>query len=601
MSSSLEIQSLIFFGILIVAFALLVTEQIRIDLVALFIILALAITRLLTAEEALVGFSSEPAIIVAAIFVLNAALKHTGVSETIGKWIGHLSGHTYEQAIVVMMPLVALLSAFTHHLTTTAFMIPIVLDFSRERDIPASKLLLPLSMAASLGTTITIIGAPAFLIASAVLQRTGRPGLGIFSITPIGVSLTLVGTLFVLLLGRFLLPSRQGNRAMLDRLRVDRYFTELTILPNSALVGKTLEEAKALRHYQFTVSGCIRNGQRLARPFDQHPLEVGDVLLIHTSPEDLVTLHQDQGIALHPLDKFKEHLPDTVAKEDFASQLVQAIVAPRSEMIGQSLRAVDFRRRYGALVVAFWRRGSFSQQELARIRLRAGDVLVLQGDEDALSRVSRDPAFLMFVPFQGEPRVRRRAPIATLIILATVSVAVLNILSLQLVMLAGAVAMVLTGCLTPAQAYRSIDVRIYVFIAGAIPLGTAMQKSGASHLITQWLQQAIGSWSTFFILLLIFAVVGILTQFMSDAATTALFAPLAAALALALGDPPEPYVVTVAMSSVTALLTPIGHHGNLLVYGPGGYRFADFLRVGVPLTLLLALVVVTLSLLLWPA
>jgi len=280
--------------------------------------------------------------------------------------------------------------------------------------------------------------------------------------------------------------------------------------------------------------------------------------------------------------------------------LVQVIVAPRSEMIGRSLRDIDFRRRYGALVVAFWRRGSFVQQELARIKLRAGDVLVLQGDEDALNRVHKDPAFLMFVPFEGEARLRRRAPLAALIMLATVLIAILNVFPLQILLLSAAVAVVLTGCLSPGQAYRSIDVRIYVFIAGAIPLGTAMEKTGVSDLIAQWLGQVVGGWSPFLTLLAIFAVAGIITQFMSDAATTALFAPLVLALARAFGHAPEAYVVTVAMASVAAFLTPIGHHGNLLVYEPGGYQFKDFIRVGTPLTILVALVVVILSMMLWP-
>lgn len=599
MNDGLEAQQVIFIVILIVSFALLITEKMRNDMVALLIIVALGLTQVLTAEEALAGFSSEPAIIVAAIFVLSGALQHTGVSETIGNWIGRLTGSTYNRAIAVIMPTVALLSAFTHHLTTTAFMLPILLDYSRKRDIPASRLLMPLSIAASLGTTITIIGAPAFLIASSVLQRSGRPGLSIFSIAPIGLALTIVGTLFMLLLGRYLLPDRKGTSDIGDRLRLDRYFTELTILPDSPLVGKTLEEAKALRQYEFTVAGWIRDGQRLPGPFTEQCLDTGDILLVHTTPEDLITFQDDQGVDLHPIEKFKAYLPEVTEDKELDPQLVQAVVAPRSEMIGRTVRDVDFRRRYGALVVAFWRRGSFVQKELARIKLRAGDVLVLRGDEDALSRVEKDPAFLLFVPFQGERRLRRRAPVAALIMLATVVLAVLNIAPLEILMLAGAAAVILTGCITPAQAYRAIDARIFVFIAGAIPLGTAMQKTGVSDLIAAWLQQAIGGWPPFLILLLIFAIVGILTQFMSDAATTALFGPLAAALAVTLGHAPEAYVVTVAMGSVAAFITPIGHHGNLLVYGPGGYQFNDFIRVGVPLTVLVGLVVAGLSLLLW--
>jgi di/tricarboxylate transporter len=225
---------------------------------------------------------------------------------------------------------------------------------------------------------------------------------------------------------------------------------------------------------------------------------------------------------------------------------------------------------------------------------------VLQGDEEALKRVASDPAFLMLIPFQGEARLRRKAWLAGTIMLATVALAALNILTIAMAAVAGAVAVVLSGCLTAGQAYRAIDTRIFVFIAGAMPLGTAMQQSGTSALLAGWLQVAVGGWEPTYILLALFSVVAILTQFMSDAATTALFAPVAAALAHTLGQPPEPYVITVAMAAVASFLTPIGHHGNLLIYGPGRYRFADFVRVGVPLTAVVALIVAFAAPLLWP-
>jgi di/tricarboxylate transporter len=287
-------------------------------------------------------------------------------------------------------------------------------------------------------------------------------------------------------------------------------------------------------------------------------------------------------------------------EEDVADLLVQAEVAPRTDLISRTIGEVDFRQRYGALVVSLWRKEGWLQQELAHTRLSAGDVLVLQGDAEALARVESDPAFLMLVPFHGEPRRHRKAALAGGIMLASVVAAAFNLLPIEMAALAGAVAMVLSGCLSARQAYQAIDVRIYVFIAGAIPLGTSMQQSGTVDLLAGWLQTALHGWSQMLILLALFAVVAVITQLMSDAATTALFAPVAVILAQALGHPPEPYVVTVAMAAVVSFLTPIGHHGNLLVYGPGGYRFTDFVRVGTPLTVLVALIVTWLAPLLWP-
>jgi di/tricarboxylate transporter len=594
-------SQLAFFVILLVAFALLLTERLRNDVVAVLIVLALAGTGLLKPEEALSGFASEPAIVVVAIFVLGGALHQTGVSDVVGRWIGRLAGSGLTRANAVIMPAVAALSAFTHHVTTTAVMLPVTLELARTKGLAPSQLLMPLSFAASLGTTITIIGAPAFLIASAVLQQAGRPALGIFSIAPIGIALSLAGTAFVVLCGRWLLPERAGAADTASRFRLDDYFTELTILEDSPFRGRSVDEVEKNDRYDMKVVGWVRRGRHLRRPFGDAKVEPGDVLLVRTSPEQILAFREDRGVELHPVAQYQQE-PEAAhgeKDEEIADRLVQAVVAPSSDLIGRSLSEIDFRGRYGAIVVSLWRRHGWLQEEMAQIKLRAGDVLVLQGDDEEIERVAADPGFLMMVPFHGEAKPRAKAPLASAIMLATIVIASLH-LPLHLVALGGAVAMVLTGCIRASRAYRAIDARIYVFIAGAIPLGLAMKKSGAADLMAQWLQAAVGGWSPTFVLLAVFAVVAVLTQFMSDAATTALFAPVAVALANGLGHAPEPYVITVAMAAVASFLTPIGHHGNLLIYGPGGYRFSDFVRAGVPLTIIVAVIVVVLARVLWP-
>jgi di/tricarboxylate transporter len=588
-------SELAFFAILLVSFVLLVTERLRNDVVAVLIVLALTVTGLLEPREALAGFASEPAIVVAAIFVLSAGVHGTGLSDILGAWIGRWAGAGLGRAILVIMPTVALLSAFTHHLTTTAVMLPVVLNLSRERGLPASKLLMPLSFAASLGTAITIIGAPAFLIASSTLQQAGRPGLGIFSIAPIGLALTAAGTLFMLLVGRALLPDRKGTEESGGRFRLDEYFTELTVREDSPLSGRTVAELERDDRYHVNVVGLVRDGRRVPGPLGERALRPGDVMLVRTTPEQLVAIRDEPGVELHPITQYEPKAGEKRAEDEPTERLVQAVVAPGSDLAGRTIAEVDFRRRYGVIVLGLWRQQGWLEHEIAQTRLRAGDVLVLSGDDEAFDRVAADPGILMLVPFQGEGRPRRRAPLAAVIMIATIALAAFNLLPIEMASLAGAVAMVLTGCLRTGQAYRAIDPRIYVFIAGAIPLGAAMKASGASARLAGWLQSAIGDWSQMAILLALFAVVAVITQFMSDSATTALFAPVAVALAGALGQPPEPYVVTVAMASVVAFLTPIGHHGNLLVYGPGGYRFADFLRVGAPLTVIAALIVAWLA------
>ena len=601
----IELNQIYLFFILIGSVVLLFTEWIRIDLTAILIIVMLSMTGVLKAEDAVSGFSSEPAILLASVFVLNGALYHTGLSERLGNLIKQLAGKSLERAIAVVMPSVALLSAFTHHVTITGLMLPPLLKLSRESDIPASKLLIPLSFAASLGTTITIIGAPAFLIADGLLKQAGQSGLGIFSIAPIGLVISLAGTIFFLLVARFLLPAHRGDEDSVDHFRMEGYYTELVILPDSPLIGKTIREVEEQQPTDFKVSAWYRNDRPRNRPFGGKKTQAGDVLVIRTNPDKLATIEKERGIAIQPLEKYKETLAPTQesenGKEDLSSRLVQSVVAPRSELIGRTIGRINFLENYGVIVVGVWRRKGWLRTELSRVRLREGDVLVMTGDPEALKRISENQSFLMLVPFRGEPKPLHKARLAgTIMILSTV-IAAFNIIPVEIAFLTGALVMILSGCISTQQAYQSIDTRIYVFIAGAIPLGLAMQETGTANLLAGWLQAVVVGWDIHWILMALFLTAGLITQVMSDAATVALFGPIAIALAQGLNMRPESFVVTVAMAAVTSFFTPIGHHGNLLVYGPGHYQFGDFVKVGVPLTIAVAIIVSLMAPLLWPA
>ncbi len=594
--------------ILISASVLLLTERMRIDLTAVLIIVALAITGILSPEEALSGFGSEPAIVAATIFVISGAMYATGLSDRLGYWIGRLAGAGYHQMIAVIMMAVAVLSAFTHHLTITAVMLPVTLKLSQDHRVPASKLLMPMSFAASLGTTITILGAPAFLISDQLLKQAGQPGLGVFSIAPVGLAITVMGTLFILVVGRWLLPMRDGRGHELQegQFQLDGYYTELSISEASTFVNMTLKEFDAECNGRFQIMGWLRHGHPRIRPYDRKRLKANDVLLVRTTPNELATIQQDPGFNLHPLLKYKNGAngADTDTEKEnnkeVSEQLVQTVVAPGADFVGRTIGQVNFLERYDLIVVGIWRRRAWLRAELSRVRLREGDVLLLFGTAYAFERLRQDRSFLMLVPFHAEPFMRHRASMVGLIVVATVTVAALNILPVAIALLTGAVVMVLMRCITISQAYRAINVRIYVFIAGAIPLGLAMQKTGTAQLLADYLSTHISGWSPTIVLFLLFISAALITQMMSDAGTVALLGPVAISLAVALQHSPSAYVVTVAMAAVASFLTPIGHHGNLLVYGPGGYQFTDFIRVGVPLTLLVAVITVPLVQFIWP-
>jgi di/tricarboxylate transporter len=598
-------EQAIFLAILLVAIGLLVTERLRPDIVAVLIIMALAYSRVLSTRDALSGLNSEPAVVIACMFVLSAGLQTTGLSELLGRTIGDLAGRGMVRILAVIMPAVALASAVTHHVMITGVMLPITLTMARERKMPASRLLMPVAIASSLGTTITILGAPSFLIASELLRQSGRDGLGVFSIAPIGLILTALGTAYMLLVGRFLLPNRQSLEQSTDALQLDSYLTELRVLAHSPLIGRTVGEVTAEDAYPFETVGLLRGGRRQSQTATR-ALEEGDVLLIRTSADGLATIREEPGWELEPVVQYADALPEERSRglqDDDAplDKVHQAIVAPRSWFAGRTVADVDFLHRYRVLVLGIWRRTRLlPNQELSRICLQEGDVLVLQGSSDAFARMAGDRNVLLLTPFEAQARRPRKALLAGAVMLATIAGATINEIGLGLAAISGAAGMVLSGCLTPRQAYRAVDARMYLFVAGAIPLGLAMKSTGTADLLARGLQAAIAGWDERLILLALFAAVGLLVQFMgSDSATVALFGPVAIALAASLGHAPEAYVVTVTMAAVTAVLTPMSHH-NLIIYAPGGYRFFDYARVGAPLTLVLAVATAVLAPAVWP-
>ncbi|MEX2126332.1 MAG: SLC13 family permease [Woeseia sp.] len=592
---------ILFLLILAAALVLLVTEWIRLDLTGVLIIVALAATGLLPPADALSGFSSEPAILLASMFVLSGGLSHTGLTERLGGWIGRLSGDSIWRAVLVIMPSVALMAAFSHHLMVTAMMLPVILGLNRSRNIPASRLMMPMAFAASLGTTMTVIAAPAFLVARDLLERGGEHETGIFAITPIGIVLCLIGTAYVLLLGRWLLPTREGATAEDDRFRLERYYTELVVLEDSPHSGKSMQDFRAQHEERFQVVDWLRHGQSRSRPWRRKHLAAGDLLLVRASPDELAKLEKQQGLALHAVVQYGEEIPEEKHKDLHGSErLVQAVVGPDSELLGRSIGDVDFLSRYGVVVVGLWRKRGFMRQKLSKVQLKAGDLLVLWGDQKALDRLAANPSFLLLLPFSARDRKLGKGWLAASIMAASVVAATTGLLPVTVAFMAGAAAMVAAGCLTLKQAYESIEIRIFVFIAGAIPLGLAMEQTGTATLFAAWLSEFVSSWQTVWVLLALFLTASLFTQILSDTATTVLLGPVALGMSALLGISAPAMVFSVAMGAVVAFLTPIGHHGNLLVYEPGDYRFFDFVRVGTPLTLLLGLAVAWLAPIVWP-
>ena len=591
-------EQLVFLAILAGTLVLFISERVRIDVAAMMTLLALALTGILTPEEALAGFASEPAIIVASVFVISAAAASVGLTDRIGLFIARTAGGSEWRAILVVMPAVAALAAFSHHLMVTAMMLPILLRLSRERKLAASRLLMPMSLAASLGTTLTLFSAPAFLLANNLLERSDRGSLGMFSITPIGFVLVLLGVVYMLL-GRLLLPRHVTQADENEYLRLDRYYTELIVEAESPWIGKPLEEFHKRFEERLSIVEWLRNGVRQRASGDDATLQAGDVLLVRATPEEIVSTEKEPGLALHAIAKYGDPANKESGAPEDEGQLVQVVVAPHSPFAGRTIGRIDFLRTLGVIVVGLWRREGWMREELSQTRLREGDLLVLWGTPRTFAELATHRGFLMMVPFAAKERRRHRALLASLIVAGVITLAATNTVPAQIAFLAGAVALVATGCVRIEQAYREIDVRIYVMIAGVIPLGMAMEKTGTAKLLAEHLQNFTDGWSPFAVMLALFWAAALLTQILSDSATVVLLGPVSLALALALGLPPQPFVVCTALGAVVAFLTPIGHHGNLLILNPGRYTFGDFLRVGVPLTVFSSLASAFLAEWLW--
>lgn len=571
------------------ALVLFMSERVRIDLAALLVIVVLAFSGLLPVREAMAGFSSEAAIITASVFVISAGLAATGLADRVGGWIGALAGASEWRTLLVVIPTVALVAAFTHQLMVVAMMLPVLLHLAHERGLSPSRLLMPMAFAASLGTTITVLGAPAFLLTSSLLHRSGLHELGVFSVLPLGLALTAMGTLYMLLL-RWVLPRRSGEDADMPLDGLSRYFTEITLPAGSRWAGRTMEEFLAQYGSHLQVADWMRNGVSLPRPFAPLALLEGDVLLVQASSEEIASFVAQPDLVLHAVAQAGETLPRGLSRGQGKARLFQAMLAPQSALIGQSLAGVDFPGRFGVIAVGLWRRDGWFGGELSRTRLEAGDLLVLWGPPEHFHSVAEYRGFLTLSPFKADARQRHKAKLALSILGTAVAAAASGLVPPMLAFMAGAVAMMLTGCVPVDQGYRAIDLRPFLMIAAAIPLGVAMERSGTAAWLAHGVAHLADGWPPFAIMLLLFWAAALLTQLLSDTATAALLVPVAIAFSEQASVSPTAAAVTVATGAVAAFLTPIGHHGSLLVLRAGKYRFTDFMILGLPLTILIGLV-----------
>jgi di/tricarboxylate transporter len=596
----MTIENLLVLGILAVAVVLFISEKLRVDVVALLVLVALVLTGLVTVDEAFSGFSSPAVITVWAVFIVSGGLTRSGVADLIARQVVRLAGRSPLRLTVLIMVAVGVMSAFMNNIGAVAILLPAVMSVARETDMPPSKLLIPLAWASLLGGNMTMIGTPPNILASSILESYGDiEPFRFFDFTPMGVVVLTAGILYIVILGRRLLPRRTAGGDLADSYPVQEYLTEVRVADDSPLIGKTIREADLENRFGLNVIHvhlCCQEGETVSA-MTEHRLEPGDELHLEATAEAILVADQTLGLAPVPDRPIQPWEPEPGRP---AFDLAEVVLAPSSSLRGKTLREIDFRSRFGLAVLAIRHEGTTLFARLGDVALDLGDSLLLQGSVDKINLLRRERDFLLLDMPPLETRRTHKAPVSVAILLGVLVVVAAGWLHVSAAMFIGALLMVLSGTLTMDEAYRSIEWKSVFLIAGMLPLGLAMENTGTAQFLADRIVDLVGDWGPLAVMMGIYVMSGLLTEVMSNAAATVLAVPIAIDAARSLGADPHAFVMAIVIAASTSFLMPIGHQANVLVFGPGGYRFTDYTRVGVWLNIILFVLTALVLPLIWP-
>jgi len=572
-------------GIIVLALIIFATEKLRVDVVALLVLLTVGLAGLVDKKEVFAGFSNSAVITVWAVYIVSGGLFKTGVADYLGKFILRLAGDSEMRLIAVIMIACGSMSAFMNNVGATAMLLPAVVSISWQTKIPVSKLLIPLSFSSLLGGGLTLIGTPANILATNIVTENGLATFGFFDFTPVGLVVFIAGILYMIFIGRHLLPVRTPptDRKITNRLR--SYIFEARVLPEGKLAGVSLLESRLGADYDITVVSIIR-GRKTKKALHRNTVIMADdVLIMEGSVEKLMQAKDILGLVLEA--ERDAQLEELNEKQ---GDMIEATLAPNSSMAGQTLESLQFRDRFGFTVLAVQRHGEILTKRLRSVRLQFGDNLLLQGPRDRIPSLHQGNDFLILEEVKVEKSLQHKMPVSIGILVSVIALVIFAKFDISMAMVMGAVAMVLTGCLTINEAHESIDWRTVFLVAGMLPLGTAMETTGTARYIADLMLNAIGGWGPMAALAGVYLLAALITQPMSNAAAMVLVVPIAIDTATSLGANHLAFVLAVVVGGVTSFLTPVGHKANVLVFGPGGYKFFDYARVGTLLTVVLFIV-----------
>ncbi len=545
-------------------------------------------------------FSNGAPMTIAAMFVLSAGLERTGAIDALGRLFSRLAGKSMLRVMFVMMTMVAILSAFINNTPIVAVFLPIVLAHARLENLSASKLLIPLSFASILGGTCTLTGTSTNLIIDGVAQENGLEPFGMFELAKLGVIYGVIGFVYLLTIGRKLLPERSALSQLFDPGEAREVLTQFQVEPGSPLVGKTLVESFLKDYPKARVMEVRRRGRTLNTPLDELMIHEKDRLLVTMHGESLSTVREEQGVKFEGDDSLM--LTQLETRE---LKLLEGIIGPRSAMVGKNLKEIGFRRNFGVNVLAVHRQGVNLRADFSTIRLAFGDTLFMEGPPEAFSKLREQQDFISLSDLPERKVNKKKVGVGAAIAAGFILMASFKVLPIVSLAILAAVAMILFRCLTAQQAYEAVQWNIIFLIFGMLGLGLAMAESGGAQLLVDGIMSLIGGFSPFVILSVIYLLSSILTELISNNAVAALLTPIVIKMAAVIeyqgemGVDPRPFIVAMMFGCSASFATPIGYQTNTYVYGAGGYRFNDFPKVGVPLNLLLWIIASFLIPLFW--
>ncbi len=583
------------FLLLAVALFLFSTDYVSFDIAALIILALLLVSGILTPREGFAGFSNPATLTIAAMFILSEGLRRTGILNTVGAYFSKKIEQNYWAGFVQMLLFVSVSSAFINNTAVVVIFIPVMIDIADRIDISPSKLLMPLSFAGIFGGICTLIGTSTNILVSSIAEDRGLAALSMFEFTPMGLILLAAGFLYMLFIGIRKIPNRRKNEELTTGYKMQEYLTDVVIESDSNLLGEFLNEEELTRKLDLDVLRIFKKESDSSAQRTETKIESGDVLRIRGSATEIDKLLNRSDLTLKPPHEWTD-----VDLKHGRDTLVEAVIAPDSSLEGQTLGKTNFADRFGAVPLAIRHHGKIEQEDLEDVRLSAGDTLLLSISKDRVRDIDKEQSFVVASEIGVVRERREKTPIAIAIIAGVVAAAAFNILPIVVSALLGSILLILTRCLTTEEAYEAVNWKIIMLLAGVIPLGTAMDKTGAAGMLADQMIILLSDFGPRAVLSGFFLLTMGVTAIMSNNASAALLAPIAIETANAMSVSPYPFLFAVTFAASLSFITPFGYQTNTLIYGAGQYKFKDFTKIGTPLNILFWILATIFIPIFWP-